>query len=46
MRRELKRVTEEMSAGGVRDGGMFLMAQMYGGNDGVKVHLQNVSKEG
>jgi hypothetical protein len=36
MRRELKRVTEEMASGGVRDGGMFMMAQMYGGDDGIK----------
>jgi hypothetical protein len=36
MRRELKKVSEEMSSGGVRDGGMFMMAQMYGGDDGIK----------
>lgn len=36
MRRELKRVSEEMASGGVRDGGMFMMAQMYGNDDGMK----------
>jgi len=36
MRRELKKVSEEMNSGGVRDGGMFMMAQMYGGDDGIK----------
>jgi hypothetical protein len=36
MKRELKRVTEEMSSGGARDGGWFGLAQKYGDDDGVK----------
>eukprot|EP00615_Pteridomonas_danica_P012967 CAMPEP_0114335576 /NCGR_PEP_ID=MMETSP0101-20121206/5142_1 /TAXON_ID=38822 ORGANISM="Pteridomonas danica, Strain PT" /NCGR_SAMPLE_ID=MMETSP0101 /ASSEMBLY_ACC=CAM_ASM_000211 /LENGTH=144 /DNA_ID=CAMNT_0001467231 /DNA_START=161 /DNA_END=595 /DNA_ORIENTATION=- len=36
MRKELKKVSEEMSSGGARDGGWFSFAQTYGGDDGIK----------
>jgi len=36
MRRELKKVSEQMASGGVRDGGWFGFAQQYGGDDGVR----------
>jgi hypothetical protein len=36
MRRELKKVSEEMSSGGARDGGWFSFAKLYGQDDGVK----------
>lgn len=35
MRRELKKVSEEMSSGGARDGGWFSFAKLYGDDDGV-----------
>ncbi len=35
-RRELKKIAQEMSAGGARDGGLFALAEMLGEDDGTK----------
>ena len=36
MKRELKKIREEMASGGARDGGWFALAAQYGDDDGVQ----------